>query len=51
MRMSGRSGNSLQKFRGKKEAVGEACIILWEAVPFGVRLVGVRMGERLRCAR
>lgn len=29
MRMSGGVGNSLQKFRGKKEAVGEACIILW----------------------
>lgn len=29
MRMSGGGGSSLQKFRGKKEAVGEACIILW----------------------
>ena len=29
MRMSGGGGSSLPKFRGKKEAVGEACIILW----------------------
>ena len=29
MRMSGGGGSSLQKSRGKKEAVGEACIIPW----------------------
>ena len=27
--MSGGGGSSLQKSRGKKEAVGEACIIPW----------------------
>ena len=29
MRMSGGGGSSLQKSRGKKEAIGEACIIPW----------------------
>lgn len=47
MRMSGGAGNSLQKFRGKKEAVGEACIILWgsSAILGSGWWGGVRMGE------
>lgn len=49
MRLSGRGGSSLQKFRGQKEVVGQACIILWGgSASFGARLWwggGGGMGE------